>query len=74
MSQSIRNSSDSGGNVTSIGSSAAHNILADVRQLRRHICEAWQERAVTLTPEEQLQLRDEIRETCDLLKDLTSSA
>jgi hypothetical protein len=35
--------------------------------------QAWQERGVMLTHEEQQELRDEIRQTCALLTDLTSS-
>jgi len=59
-------------NVSNIGSEA-HQIFRDLRSLRRTICEAWQERAVTLTREEQRELRDEIKDTCALLTDLTSS-
>jgi hypothetical protein len=50
------------------------DLLTDIRVLRRTIVDAWQERAVTLTREEQRDLRDEIRSTCALLMDLTSSA
>ena len=52
----------------------ADHILTSVRALRRGVVEAWQSRSVLLTREEQRQLRDEIRDTCALLTDLTSGA
>jgi uncharacterized protein YukE len=73
MSQSDQcGSSASDTNVVSIASSEAQRILADLRGLRRQIIDAWQERAVILTPEEQRALRDEIEHTCELLTTLTS--
>ncbi len=62
-----------GGNVFSLDASEAQTILADLRFLRRKIIDAWQERAVVLTREEQEELRKEIQHTCALLADLTSS-
>lgn len=50
----------------------AERILGDLRALRRVIVEAWGERAVILTNEEQRQLQAEIQYTCDLLRDLTA--
>ena len=46
-------------------------MLADLKALRRSIISAWQERGIMLTPEQQRELRDEIRETCELLMSLT---
>jgi hypothetical protein len=65
-------SAHSSGNVASIDSSGAQRILADLRMLRRKVIDAWMERAVTLTADEQRQLRDEIADTCSLLTTLTS--
>lgn len=44
-------------------SSEGQRILADLQTLRGKIVAAWQERGVVLTPEEQEELRDEIRVT-----------
>jgi hypothetical protein len=52
----------------------AQSMLLELRTLRRRVIQAWQERAVALTKEEQAELRDEIRETCSLLTDLTRSS
>ena len=60
--------------VAAICNSEADLILADLRALKRRVVEAWHARAVVLTPEEQVRLRDEIRDTCELLSDLTRSA
>lgn len=49
-------------------------ILADLRALRSKIVAAWQERGVVLAHEEQQELRDEIKTTCDLLTGLTASS
>ncbi len=54
--------------------SEAEIILRDLHVLRNKIIEAWRERAVILTPEEQRELRGEIRRTCSLLTDLTFGA
>lgn len=62
------------GNVVSIGISEGDLILGDLRQLRERIVTAWFERGVMLTRDEQGRLRDEIRQTCSLLADLTASA
>ena len=51
--------------------SEAERVLAKLSALRRAVLEAWSERAVILTREEQARLREEIRDTCDLLSDLT---
>ena len=53
------------------GSRDADKLLADLRTLRRSIILAWQERSVMLTRAEQQELRNEIRETCELLTSLT---
>ena len=55
-----------------IGSSEAERILAELRALRQSIVVAWKERAVILSREEQLALKAEIKETGDILTDLTS--
>jgi len=55
-------------NITSF---EAGRMLADLKALRRSIISAWQERGIMLTPEQQRELRDEIRETCELLMSLT---
>jgi hypothetical protein len=57
--------------VVSIGASEAQRLLTDLRMLRRHIVDAWQERGVILTREEQRELRDEIKLTCEILAGLT---
>jgi hypothetical protein len=54
-------------------SSEAIEILADLRELRRRVIDAWSLQGVILTPEERRELRAEIKETCSLLTDLTSS-
>jgi uncharacterized protein YukE len=59
-------------NVVTIDKSEAQQILADLRGLRRQIIDAWHERGVILSKEEQQQLRDEIKYTCELLSALTS--
>lgn len=46
-------------------------ILADLHELRDAIVDAWRDSPVTLLSEERRRLRDEIRETCDLLTSLT---
>jgi hypothetical protein len=60
--------------VISIDASEGKRILAEVRSLRRTIIDAWHERGVVLSREEQDELRDEIRQTCELLTSLTSSS
>ena len=75
MHQSDQQSSPpSAENVTSIDASEGKRILTDLRSLRRQIIDAWQERGITLTREEQHELRDELRRTCELLTDLTASS
>lgn len=75
MSQSPQqNSPHERENVLNISSSEAHRILTELRILRRSVMDAWQERAVILTPQEQRILRDEIKQTCELLTDLTSNS
>ncbi|MBV8688236.1 MAG: hypothetical protein JOZ90_08590 [Alphaproteobacteria bacterium] len=66
--------SESTSNVVSIGTSEAELILSDLRRLRERIITAWFERGVMLTLDEQARLRDEIRQTCSLLTDLTASS
>jgi hypothetical protein len=69
-----QSSAQSAGNVVSIDSSEAQRMLADVRMLRRKVIDAWEERAVILTSDEQRQLKDEIADTCSLLTALTLNA
>lgn len=52
-------------------SSEADIILRDLRILRDQVLAAWYERCVILTPDEQADLHDEIKRTCELLTDLT---
>jgi hypothetical protein len=61
-------------NVVDIGVSEADRLLNNLRKLREELINAWFERGVMLTPDEQVRLRDEIRQTCALLSDLTASA
>jgi len=67
-------SAPDGENVTSIDASEGKRILSELRSLRRKIVEAWQERGVVLSREEQGELRDEIRRTCELLTSMTASS
>lgn len=59
-------------NVTPIRDSEADRILMNLRRLREDVINAWFERAVILTSDEQQSLRSEIRQTCQLLTDLTA--
>ena len=61
-------------NVVGIGSLEADEILINVRLLRDQIITAWNERGVVLSREEQAQLHAEIKQTCELLMDLTGHA
>ena len=54
-------------------SSEADQIIDSLRAMKRGVIDAWKERAVVLTREEQRRLRDEIRDTCELLQNLTAS-
>ena len=47
-------------------------ILSELESLRHTIVNAWRERAIILTKDEQQRLREEIRRTCDLLGTLIS--
>lgn len=51
----------------------AERTLAEIRSLRRTLCDAWQGRAVTFSREERRELRNEIRYTCTLLMELTET-
>lgn len=62
------------GNDASNDSSELERILNDLHELRRHVIEEWQARAVLLTPGERRELRDAIRETCELLEEITASS
>ena len=72
--------SQSAGQQPSQGSEAAEDPtevesnLGALGTLRNQIVKAWQERGVIFTPEEQQQLRDEIKVTCTFLTDLTVSS
>lgn len=59
------------GNDVGNEASELERILNDLHEFRRHVVEGWQSRAVLLTPEERLKLRDAIRETCELLEEIT---
>lgn len=45
-------------------------ILAAIISLRESLIAAWQERSVTFTREERIQLKEEIETTASLLRDL----
>ena len=60
--------------VVSIGSLEAREILANLRLLRDQIVTAWHERGVVLSREEQAILQAEIKDTCELLTELTRNA
>jgi hypothetical protein len=49
----------------------AEAILNNLRALRDQIVTAWREKGVVLIPEERAELRDEIKQTCQFLTDLT---
>ena len=49
----------------------AQAILKNLRSLRDQIVTAWREKGVALIPEEQAELRAEIKQTCQFLTDLT---
>ena len=61
------------GILLSSDSSEAQRILIDLRSLRLKIIDAWEERGVILTRDEQKALKAEIAQTCSLLTDLVSS-
>ena len=70
----LRSSARIGGKDAGDDSSEARRVFTDLHTLRGNLVDAWQARAVILTPEERRQLRDEIRQTCSLLEDLVSRA
>ena len=49
----------------------AELILGNLRSLRDQIVTAWRERGVLLTADERVELRNEIKETCEFLESLT---
>ena len=53
--------------------SVAYDIRLDLLTLRNSVTLAWRERGVMLTREEQRELKAEIADLCELLKDLTGS-
>ena len=57
------------GHIAPAGEAA--RLLATLGQLRQELVDAWVQRAVILTREEQDALRAAIRETCALLTALT---
>jgi hypothetical protein len=58
-------------NVYQLGAFDADRMLHDISTLRERIVQAWRERAVMLTREEQTRLAAEVATTCSLLLDLT---
>lgn len=60
-------------NVLQLESIELQAIREDLDSLRRRIVTAWMERGVTLTSLERRQLREDIRETCDFLAELTQA-
>ena len=75
MSSEINDEGRSAANVYSFPDAAevphATFIRADLQALRLSVTAAWQERGVMLTSEEQSELRAEIADLCQYLKDLT---
>jgi hypothetical protein len=73
----LRSDQRDGNEIASDGansaSSEARRITAELRVLQSKIVDAWQERAVILTREEQQELKAEIARTCSLLTHLTST-
>jgi hypothetical protein len=57
-------------NVYDLGAFSADDMLNEIVDLRQRVIQAWRERAVMLTREEQRQLLEEIRLTCQLLGEL----
>ena len=64
---------DDAGSRPDRGALESKRILGELRTLRHMIVDAWHERHVILTKEEQRELQAEIKETCDLLTELTSN-
>lgn len=60
-------------NVHEFTNNHASDIRLDLAALRNSVSLAWQERGVMLTPEERSELRNEIRDLCQYLSDLTAS-
>ncbi|GAA4747813.1 hypothetical protein GCM10023264_12030 [Sphingomonas daechungensis] len=58
-------------NVFSIHGSEAERIRKALRLLSDQIVTAWNERGVLLSSEERTDLRQEIKDTCEFLTDLT---
>ena len=58
-------------NIYELGAFSADDMLRDIVDLRTRVVDAWRERAVMLTREEQAQLLQEVRLTCQLLGDLS---
>jgi hypothetical protein len=55
-----------------VDSPEAQKLVGELTALRQSFINAWYERAITLTREERRLLRDEVRQTCSLLIDLTA--
>jgi hypothetical protein len=60
----------SANNVHELGAFNADDMLNEIVDLRLRVIQAWRERAVMLTREEQRLLLEEIKLTCQLLGDL----
>lgn len=58
-------------NIVSSPSSESETVVRNIRALRDEIVIAWRERSVILSPEQQDELKAEIRQTCDFLTELT---
>jgi hypothetical protein len=59
-------------NLYQLGAFSADDMLGEIVDLRMRIVQAWRERAVMLTRDEQDRLLQEIKLTCQLLGDLAS--
>jgi hypothetical protein len=59
-------------NIHQLDVFCADDLVVEISGLRTRLISAWRERAVMLTPEEQKRLRQEIKDTCALLTELTN--
>jgi hypothetical protein len=61
-----------GHDASTVDSPEAQKLLGELTALRRRFINAWHERAITLTREERRLPRNEVRQACSLLTDLTA--
>lgn len=58
-------------NIYELGAFSAEDMLNEIIDLRGRIIQAWRERAIMLTKDEQAKLIQEIRLTCEMLDALS---